>query len=67
VDLVVTNGGWGECWPPCGPAVPLVVAAGLLDKAEVARRVAWSGVGLDLRTECPEPQSLRRAIAPAHC
>jgi UDP:flavonoid glycosyltransferase YjiC (YdhE family) len=40
----------------------LVVAGGSLDKPEVARRVAWSGAGLDLRTGSPQPRQVRRAV-----
>jgi UDP:flavonoid glycosyltransferase YjiC (YdhE family) len=40
-----------------------VVAGGSLDKPEVARRVAWSGVGVDLRTGTPGPRKVRRAVA----
>jgi UDP:flavonoid glycosyltransferase YjiC (YdhE family) len=62
VDLVVTNGGWGGVLAAVQAGVPLVVAGGSLDKPEVARRVAWSGVGLDLRTGSPRPQRIRRAV-----
>jgi UDP:flavonoid glycosyltransferase YjiC (YdhE family) len=42
--------------------VPLVVAGGTLDKPEIARRVAWSGVGVDLRTGSPSPGRVRAAV-----
>ena len=32
------------------------------DKADVNARVAWSGVGLDLKTNAPTPQALRDAV-----
>ncbi len=62
VDVMVTNGGWGGVLASVQAGVPLVVAAGSLDKPEVARRVAWSGVGLDLRTGTPGPRKVRRAV-----
>lgn len=62
VDIMVTNGGWGGVLAAVEAGVPLVVAAGSLDKPEVARRVAWSGVGLDLRTGKPRPHRVRRAV-----
>jgi UDP:flavonoid glycosyltransferase YjiC (YdhE family) len=40
----------------------LVVAGASLDKPEVARRVAWSGVGLNLRTGHPSPHKVQRAV-----
>jgi UDP:flavonoid glycosyltransferase YjiC (YdhE family) len=63
VDAMVTNGGWGGVLAAVQAGVPLVVAGGSLDKPEVARRVAWSGVGIDLRTGRPGPAKLRRAVA----
>jgi len=65
VDLVVTNGGWGGVLAAVQAGVPLVVAGGSLDKPEVARRVAWSGAGLDLRTGTPRPHRVRRAVTRA--
>jgi UDP:flavonoid glycosyltransferase YjiC (YdhE family) len=62
VDVVVTNGGWGGVLASVQAGVPLVVAAGSLDKPEVARRVAWSGVGRDLRTGRPGPRKIRDAV-----
>ncbi len=62
VDVMVTNGGWGGVLAAVHAGVPLVVAGDALDKPEVARRVAWSGAGLDLRTGRPRPQRVRRAV-----
>ena len=62
IDVMVTNGGWGGVLAAVHAGVPLVVAGDSLDKPEVARRVAWSGTGLDLRTGRPSPQQVRRAV-----
>ncbi|TWP49591.1 glycosyltransferase family 1 protein [Lentzea tibetensis] len=62
VDVMVTNGGWGGVLAAVQAAVPLVVAAGTLDKPEVARRVARSGVGVNLRTGKPTARAVRRAV-----
>jgi len=53
VDVMVTNGGWGGVLAAVHAGIPLVVAGDTLDKPEVARRVAWSGAGVDLRTGRP--------------
>jgi UDP:flavonoid glycosyltransferase YjiC (YdhE family) len=42
--------------------VPLVVAVDSLDKPEVARRVAWSGAGVDLHTGRPGARKVARAV-----
>ncbi|MGE5829491.1 MAG: glycosyltransferase [Micromonosporaceae bacterium] len=62
LDLVVTNGGLGAVLTAIEAGVPLVVAGGPIDKPEVARRVAWSGVGLDLRTGAPRSHQVRQAV-----
>jgi MGT family glycosyltransferase len=60
-DLMITNGGYGGVQMALRHGVPLVVAGKTEDKAEVAARVAWSGVGIDLRTNRPTPAALKRA------
>ncbi len=62
LDLVVTNGGYGTVNHALSRGVPVVVAGVNEDKAEVGARVAWSGVGIALQAESPEPPALRRAI-----
>ena len=58
----VTNGGWGGVLEMLSMGVPLVVAGGMLDKPEIAARVAWSGAGIDLRTARPRPIRVRNAV-----
>ncbi len=62
VDVMVTNGGWGGVLAAVQAGVPLVVAGGSLDKPEVARRVAWSGVGVNLRSGRPGARTVCRAV-----
>jgi UDP:flavonoid glycosyltransferase YjiC (YdhE family) len=62
IDVMVTNGGWGGVLAAVEAGVPLVVAGASLDKPEVARRVAWSGTGLNLRTGTPRPRKVRDAV-----
>ena len=56
-SVTVTNGGWGGVLASLAAGVPLVVAGGTLDEPEIARRVAWSGAGVDSRTGSPRPAS----------
>jgi UDP:flavonoid glycosyltransferase YjiC (YdhE family) len=59
---VVTNGGFGGVQLALAAGVPLVVAGRTEDKGEVAARVRWSGVGLDLRTQQPAPAEVAAAV-----
>jgi MGT family glycosyltransferase len=62
VDVMVTNGGYGGVQRALAAGVPLVVAGDGEDKPEVAARVAWSGVGINLRTGRPRPGRIRKAV-----
>jgi MGT family glycosyltransferase len=62
VDAFVTNGGYGSVNQAMSFGIPLVTAGLTEDKADVNARVAWSGVGIDLATNEPTPQSLREAV-----
>ncbi|HEY2594500.1 MAG TPA: hypothetical protein VGK33_11415 [Chloroflexota bacterium] len=42
--------------------MPIVATGGQEDKPEVGARVAWSGVGVRLRTERPSAAAVRRAV-----
>jgi UDP:flavonoid glycosyltransferase YjiC (YdhE family) len=62
VDVMVSNGGWSSVLAAVAAGVPLVVAGADLDKPEVARRVGWSGAGIDLRRGRPRPARIRAAV-----
>jgi MGT family glycosyltransferase len=62
VDVVVTNGGYGTLSYALELGIPLVVAGQTEDKAEISARVAWSGVGVNLATNNPTPEALRKAV-----
>jgi MGT family glycosyltransferase len=62
VALVVTNGGYGGVQFALSHGVPLVVAGLTEEKAEINARVAWSGAGIDLRSQTPTPASVRSAV-----
>ncbi len=62
VDAMVTNGGYGGVTCGLRSGVPLVVAGASEEKPEVARRVEYSGAGVDLRTGSPSPQQVRSGV-----
>jgi UDP:flavonoid glycosyltransferase YjiC (YdhE family) len=62
VDVMVTNGGYGGVQFALSNGVPLVVAGDGEDKPDIAARVAWSGVGIDLRTGRPGVARIRGAV-----
>jgi UDP:flavonoid glycosyltransferase YjiC (YdhE family) len=61
-SVLVTNGGYGGVHTALWHGVPLVVAGAGEDKPEVAARVGWSGVGIDLRTGTPSREAIRSAV-----
>jgi UDP:flavonoid glycosyltransferase YjiC (YdhE family) len=62
VDLMVTNGGYNGVQMALSHGVPLVVAGATEDKLEVNARVAWTGVGIDLKTGTPRPDAIHTAV-----
>lgn len=62
VDVFVTNAGYGSVLQSLTAGVPIVAAGKTEDKAEVAARIGWSGVGIDLATSAPTQAALRGAI-----
>jgi UDP:flavonoid glycosyltransferase YjiC (YdhE family) len=62
VDVFVTNGGYGSVNQALSFGIPLVTAGLTEDKADVNARVAWSGVGINLRTNAAAPEAMRKAV-----
>ncbi|WP_338760130.1 nucleotide disphospho-sugar-binding domain-containing protein [Nocardia vulneris] len=62
VDVMITNGGYGGVQQALRHGVPLIVAGDTADKPEIASRVAYSGVGVDLGTARPRPAALAAAV-----
>lgn len=62
IDAFVTNGGYGGVHFALASGVPVVVAGAGEDKPEVAARVAWSGVGINLRTGRPRAPMIAKAV-----
>ncbi|KAH7017924.1 putative UDP-glucuronosyltransferase 2A3 [Macrophomina phaseolina] len=61
-DLFITNGGYGSLQHAVIHGVPLIVAGGSVDKPEVAARVEWAGIGVNLRTATPDPAQIKAAV-----
>ncbi|KAF8859006.1 UDP-Glycosyltransferase/glycogen phosphorylase [Acephala macrosclerotiorum] len=62
-DVFVTNGDYGSFQNAVSKAFYLVVAAPLFaDKRDIADRVEWSGVGINLRTGTPRPGAMRESV-----
>ncbi len=62
VDAMVTNGGYGGVQQALANGVPLVVAGDSEDKPEVAARVHWAGVGVNLHTGRPSKAMIARSV-----
>jgi UDP:flavonoid glycosyltransferase YjiC (YdhE family) len=62
VDVMVTNGGYGGVNHALSYGIPVVVAGESSDKAEVAARVAHTGVGINLRTAHPRARQIAAAV-----
>lgn len=61
-DVLVTNAGFGAVQLALAAGVPIVAAGKTEDKVEVAGRVAYSGAGIDLRTQTPRPEAIAGAV-----
>lgn len=62
VAAMVTNGGYNGVQIALAHGVPLVVAGKSQEKTEVGARVAWAGVGINLRTQYPTAEQIRTAV-----
>jgi MGT family glycosyltransferase len=62
VDLYVTNGGFGGVHYALANGVPIVCGGTTEDKPEICNRVAYSGVGLNLKTNKPTPGQVQKAV-----
>jgi UDP:flavonoid glycosyltransferase YjiC (YdhE family) len=62
VQIMITNAGYGGVQMALAHGIPLVAAGASEDKPEIANRIAWSGVGLNLRTKTPRPEQVRAAV-----
>lgn len=58
----VTNAGYGGLHYALAHGVPIVAAGRTEDKVETTARVAWSGAGINLKTQRPGARAVRRAV-----
>ncbi|KAH6637078.1 glycosyltransferase family 1 protein [Chaetomium tenue] len=61
-DVMVFNAGYGGFMHCVVNGVPMVAAGLTEDKCEVAARVEWTGVGINLRTGRPSPSAVASAV-----
>lgn len=62
VDILLTNGGYGGVSIALAHGVPVICAGTSEDKPEVCNRVAWSGLGINLKTATPTVAQIRDAV-----
>ncbi len=60
--VLVTNGGYGGVQFSLRHGVPLVVAGQSEEKTEVSARIAWSGAGINLRTNHAKAGDVAKAV-----
>lgn len=61
-DLLVTNGGYGGVQFALANGVPVIGAGTTEDKVEVNARIAWSGAGIDLKSDRPAEEGIAAAV-----
>lgn len=62
VDMFVTNGGFGSVLSAMAHGVPVVTAGTREGKNDINARVAYNGLGADLRTERPAARKIAAAV-----
>jgi MGT family glycosyltransferase len=62
LDAIVTNGGYGTVCLALRSGIPLVVSGRTEDKAAIAARVEWTGAGVNLATNAPDPSIIQKAV-----
>jgi UDP:flavonoid glycosyltransferase YjiC (YdhE family) len=62
VSVYVTNGGYGGVMLALKHRLPIIAAGIQEGKNEIAARIDYAGIGIDLKTETPKPSQIRRAV-----
>ena len=60
--LYITNSGYGGIRIALAHGLPLISAGTTEDKTEIGNRVAYSGVGINLKTNVPSVEQVRDAV-----
>ncbi|KAI0378476.1 glycosyltransferase family 1 protein [Hypomontagnella monticulosa] len=61
-DVWIHNAGFGAVNHGIANGVPMVVAGEGMDKTENSRRVAWSGIGVDLGCAKPTTEQVKKGV-----
>jgi MGT family glycosyltransferase len=61
-DVYITNGGYGGVMLGIENQLPLVVAGVHEGKNEINARIGYFELGINLKTEWPKPQQMKRAV-----
>ncbi len=61
-SLIITNGGFGGVITALAHGVPLIVAGDTEDKPEIAARIKYCKVGINLGTGNPSPRRIKKAV-----
>lgn len=62
IDVMITNGGYGGVQMALSNGVPVIVAGATEEKPEIAARVAWAGVGINLKAVTPSEKDIHGAV-----
>jgi MGT family glycosyltransferase len=62
VDVMVTNGGFGAVTQALAHGIPMVIAGMTEDKPEVAARIAYHELGVNLKTQRPTTKQIGAAV-----
>jgi len=62
VDVMVTNGGYGGVTLALAQGVPVICGGNTEDKPEVSNRAAYTGVGINLKTNRPTIDQIKTAV-----
>jgi UDP:flavonoid glycosyltransferase YjiC (YdhE family) len=61
-SVLVSNGGYGGVQQALRYGVPMVLAGLTEDKVEVTARIAWTGAAVNLATQRPAAEDIRKAV-----
>lgn len=61
-DVFVSNAGYGSFGHAVRNAIPMVLAGQAQEKYEVALRVEWAGMGVDLKTQRPTEEQVKGGV-----